>query len=741
MGTTYQFDQALLTWKEILKRIENQCKTKASEIAQFISQNIEKDLFRNLQYNLFEFPAETLHAFQIFIEKYGDLEDKKVISNLCSPTYVFSKFDLIKERLNTSKIEINDDTVQALLQFSKLYWPAEQVKAIETLTNLLEGEDFPKSVEEDSKFVKKILPMFTGDNPRKELLAFLMSFSENYLSKIADPGNDSIYRFLLRFHPKLAELWTNEREKEIEQKYTQICQLFSEMTLLDFNSENAANCIGLLNSHDQRKKTDYINSLTVFLQGYVENYKGESNILGASIYALYQYNPDNFCYLSQVIEKRIEYLVKQNVELDDQDMDWFYQMRNNPELNQVILDALEKNYKGKYPNLINIFMVNTDMKIFESIFTKYVSRHFLKLKDKEIESFMDSISLLPSSKPYKAAIDQVLMKTIEKLRGPYYFQCQERIQFWLKKHGSFEVIEHYFLTSLDIALTSHNWDALKVVVNEISTWLGLAQKHKAAFFIPENQTKLYTLYQKFFDAYHGTEWNSQYQYLTEWISCPQTEALTQSSRVKWFDNFILGKIEPNKKLENIKSIDIKIHEANQSIPKIESSLSDFYGTDNIPKIISVIREKISIFNSNTSKEVLEIISKYLSEREIKALPEGYLAYQEFEIYQKFVKLWDAISQYHFKESIQLYKILMVDFKAISRLSHSHDVSGKNTGLSTRAQYFQNKLTQLKDSVDLLFKQNLFNQFYLSGGGGSNTSKYLYSIVWRARDTSVVFAYT
>lgn len=717
-GGTYQFEQSLLSWQDILKKIENQCNLKASEIAKFISHNIEKDLFCDLQYNLFEFPAETLHCFKSFIEQYGDAEDKKIISNLCSPIYVLNKFDLIKERVNTSKIEINDDTVQALLQFAKLYWTDTQVKAIETLTNLLEGEDFPKNIEEDSKFIKKILPIFGGDNPRKELLNFLEQFSENYLSKIADPSNDAVYRFLLRFHPKLAALWTNEREKEIEQKYTEVCQLFSGMTLSESEPEKTLNYVGLLYSHDQRKKTDYINSLTVFLQGYVESYDGASSVLGSAVYALYQYNPSNLCFLSQFIEKRIQYLIKHNIELDEQDMDWFFQMRNNEELNEIILDTLEKNYKGRYSNLTNIFMVNTNMKIFECIFHQYVSRHFLKMDDQKIESFMDTISLLPSSKPYKAIIDSVLIKTINRLNGPYYFQCQEKIQVWLKKHNSIDVIEHYFLNTLELALKSNNWDALKIAVNEISTWLGLAQNHKSAFTILENQNKLFVLYQEFFDKFHSKKWNSQYQYLTEWITSPQSHPLTQNSRVKWFEHFISGEIIHNIKLDTLKAVDLKIHQANQSVPKIDMSLSDFYGADNISKIISLIREKIATFDPNTTEEVLEIMSRYLSEREIKALAEGYLAYQEFEIYQKFTKLWHAISEYNFKESLQLYRILMIDFKAISRLSRP-ETSATNSGLSSRAKYFQNKLTQIKENVDLLFKQNLFNQFYLNRGSDNS----------------------
>lgn len=715
-GTAYQFEQSLVLWQGVLKRIEEQCKAKASEIIKFISQNIEKDLFRDLQYNLFEFPPETMHCFKMFIEKYGDMEDKKIVSNLCSPIYVLNKFDLIKEHFNTSKIEINDDSVQALLQFAKLYWTPEQIKAIETLTNLLEGEDFPRNIEEDSKFVKKMLPIFNNaDNPRKELLNFLEKFSESYLSKIADSGNDSVYRFLLRFHPQLAALWTNEREKEIEQKYTQVCQLFSGMTLPESEPEKTLNYVGLLYSHDQRKKTDYINSLSVFLQSYAEGYDGSVNFLGSTIYALYQYNSDNLPSLAQIIEKRILYLIKSNIELDEQDMDWFFQMRNNSEINEIILTVLEKNYQGRFSNLTSIFMVNTDMKIFECIFHKYVSRHFLKMEDKKIETLMDSISLLPSNKPYKALIDSILMKIIDKLNGPYYFQCQERIQFWLKKHNSIEVIEHYFLNTLEIALKSNNWDALKITVNEISTWLGLAQNHKPAFTILDNQTKLHELYQRFFDTYHSGKWNSQYQYLTEWITTPQTHTLTQCSRVKWFESFILGKIDPNKEQASFKSVDVKIHHANQSVPKVDTSLSHFYGRDNMTKIINLIRERIADFDPCMSEEVLEIISRYLSERELKSLPEGYLAYQEFEIYQKFVKLWRAISQYNFKESFQLYKVIMVDFKAISRLSKPHEESNSNSGLSSRAKYFQNKLTQLKDCTDLLFKQNLFNQFYLNGG--------------------------
>ena len=718
IGSVYQFEQSLMSWQESLRKIESQSKLKAAEIAKFISQNIEKDLFRDLQYNLFEFPAETLHCFKLFIEKYGDDQVKEIISNLCSPIYVLNKFDLIKERVNTSKIEINDDTVQALLQFAKLYCSAEQIKAIETLTNLLEGEGFPKNTEDDSKFVKKILPIFNGDNPRKELLNFLEGFSENYLSKIADFGNDSVYRFLLRFHPKLAVLWTSEREKEIEQKYTDVCQLFSGMTLCNSESEKTVNYVGLLYSHDQRKKTDYIHSLTVFLQGYAEQYDGVSSLLGPAIYVLYQYNSENLPYLSQFIEKRIQYLIKNNVELDDQDMDWFFQMRNNEELNQIILSALEKNYKGSSSNLTSIFMVNTNMKIFECIFHRYVSRNFLKMDDKKIESFMDSISMLPSNKPYRATIDNILIKIISKLNGPYYFQCQEKIQSWLKTHDSIEVIEHYFLNTLEIALKSHNWDALKITVNEISKWLGLAQNHKSAFTLAENQNKLCELYQSYFDVYHREKWNSQYQYLTEWITSPKTQFLTQNSRVKWFESFILGKTEYNKELTDFKSVDVKIHHANQSVPKVDMCLSDFYGTDNLTKIISLIREKIAVFDSGMTEEVLEIISRYLSEREIKALPDGYLAYQEFEIYQKFVKLWNAISQYNFKESLQLHRVLMIDFKAISRLSRPTEVSDKNPGLSSRAKYFQNKLTEIKECVDLLFKQNLFNQFYLSGGGDS-----------------------
>lgn len=722
-GNMYQFEQSLLSWQEILKKIDNQCKVKASEIASFISQNIEKDIFRDLQYNLFEFPAETLACFKSFIEEYGNVEDKRIISNLCSPIYVLNKFDLIKERFNTSKIEINDDTVQALLQFAKLYWTDAQIKAIETITNLLEGEDFPKNIEEDSKFIKKILPMFCGDNPRKELLVFLEKFSENYLSKIADPSNDSVYRFLLRFNPKLAALWTNEREKEIEKKYTEVCQLFSGMTLSQNEPEKALNYVGLLYSHDQRKKTDYIDSLSVFLQGYAESYDGSSSLLGSAVYALSQYSSSNFCYLSQFIEKRIQYLIKNDAELDEQDMDWFFQMRNNEEINEVILSALEKNYKGRSSKLTSIFMVNTNMKIFECVFHRYVSRNFLKMDNKEIESFMDTISLLPSNKPYKTTIDTVLIKTINLLNSTYYFQCQEKIQVWLKKQGSVEVIEHYFLNTLELALKSNNWDALKITVNEISKWLGLAQEHKHAFTLVENQKKLFELYQSFFDTYHRRQWSSQYQYLTEWITSPQSYSLTQNSRVKWFENFISGKIIQNKFLENLKSVDIKIHQANQSVPKVEMSLNEFYGADNLSKIISLIREKIAIFDPNTTDEVLDLISRYLSEREIKSLPDGYLAYQEFEIYQKIVKLWNAISQYNFKESIQLHRALMIDFKAISRLSKP-ETAAMNTGLSSRAKYFQGKLTQIKESVDLLFKQHLFSQFYLNGGG-DNTLQEIY----------------
>ncbi len=712
-GSACHTDIFLTKWQDRLTKIETEYKSKAADLAKIITASIEADLFSDLEYNLFEFPSDVLYTFKDFILENGDEGDKKTVLNLFTPLYVISKFDFIKEYVNGNKVEIDDDKVQALLQYAKLYWSPEQIKGIETLTNLLEGEGFPKNVEEDSRFVKKIIPLFTGENAKKDLLNFLKMFSENYVSKITDPGNDSVYRFLLRFHPKLAELWTNEREQQIEQKYTEMCQLFSGMTLTDIDHAKIVNHINLLNAHDQKKKTSFIADLTPFIEGYITHFNGESNLLGEAMYALYQYNPENLTFLEKIIEKRIQFLIKKYLPLDELDMAWFYQMRKDFPVTERIIKILEKNYKGFADNMTNLFMVNTDSKLFSLVFTKYVTHNFLRLDQDQINSLMDTVSLLSQNETNKSIVDEGLMKAIDMLKGADYFNQEEQIQRWLKKHGSIKVVEHYFLNKLDVALQSNNGDALKITVAEISTWLGLKNQIKPIFTILSNQEALYNLYKKYFQSYHPDIWNSQYQYLTEWLAVPQTKSLTQLSRVKWFESFIGGKLNFNKEKSGFNLLDVNIHQANQAVPKADMSLSDFFGAENLDKVINLIRDKLTYFDINTPDEVYEIINRYLSEREIKSIPEGYLAYQELEICQKFVKLWNAILQRKFKESIQLHKTMMIDFKAINRLSTPQSLSSEKNKLPHRAKYFQNKLEQIKLCFARLIKQSLYDQFYLN----------------------------
>lgn len=713
LGSAYQTEIFLNKWQAMLEKIKNEYDKKAAIIAKVITQTIEDSIFRDLKYNLFEFPASALNVFKDYIEQYGDEQDKKTMFNLFTPTYVISKFDLIKEHVNTSKIEIDDDKVQALFQFAKLYWPHSQVKAIEVLINLLEGEGFPNSVEEDAGFVKKIMPIFVGENAKKELLGFIKNFSENYLSKITEPANDSVYRFLLRFHPVLADLWTKEREDQIEKKYTEIGELFSNMSLKNIDLNKVVSNISLLNTHDKKKNTLYILSLSVFIESYISQYKGESNILGEALYALYKYNPENLAFLEKAIEKRIQYLIKKYKPLDDQDMAWFFQMRKDPDITDMILNILEKNYKGFADNMINMLLVNPDSKLFSVIFSKYVLHNFLRLEQNQIDSLMDTVSLLSKNETNQAIIDGSLIKAIDILQGSDYFKSTEQIHFWLRKYGTTKMVEHYFLKKIEVVLQSNNWDALKITVAEISEWLGLKVQHKPVFTLAENQQALFKLYHDNFESYHQEKWDSQYQYLTEWLSAPETKIMTQLSRVKWFESFVNEKIKFNKALDNFKLIDLNIHQGNQSIPKVDMSLSEFYGTQNMDKIISLIQHKMSNFDPEISVEVYEIINRYLSEREIKSIPEGYLAYQQFEIYQKFYKLWKAIVELNFDDAILFYRKIMVDSKAINRLSQPNGFSPLKNNLCDRGRFFQDKLAQVKSSMNILYKQNLYNKFYLN----------------------------
>lgn len=712
-GSAYQAKVFLTKWEARLNQISLNFKSRGSDIAKLISSSIEKDLFRDLEFNLFEFPANTLKVFNDFIEEYGDSEDKAAILNLFTPTYVLNKFDLVKEHVNTSKIEINDDKVHALLQFARLYWSPEQIKAIETLINLLEGEGFPKNIEEDARFVKKIMPLFMEDKAKNELLPFLKLFSENYLSKIAEPDNDSVYRFLLRFHPELALLWTNEREEKIEQKYTQVCQLFSGVMLESFEPEKIASFIGLLYGHDQKKQTAYIAGLVSFVETYVNSYKGINNMLGEATYALYQYCPENLDLLKGMIEKRLNYLIEADLELDDQDMAWFYQMRSDPKISTFILDVLDRKYKGDSFKLSGLLKVNTDKKLFDQIFLKYVQKNFLSLNESEVDSISDLLSLFPKNEKNQLMVDEVLIKCISELSDVEILKNQDKIHYWLKQYGSNLAIESYFMKKLNIALPSKNWLSLKNVVTEITEWLELDKAHKSVFTNPDNENQLVMLYQDCFESYYSGLWSGHFQYLSEWISCPKTTVFTQASRLKWLEEFLADRIHFNKDKRTFKLIDIKIHQANQSIPKVDSSLSEFYGQQNLGSIIQFIRKSLADFDVATTDEVREIISRYLSEREIKSMPEGYLAYQEHEIYQKFLKLWGAISERKFNEAIQQHRLLMIDFKALNRLSQPADLSGSRNTLGYRSKYYQTKFEQLKICADNLFKESLFKMFYLN----------------------------
>lgn len=629
IGNQYQTSVYLQKWKDILVDFDEKYKKNSAQLAKFVSQKIEKDIFKNLEYNAFDFPPETLHTFKLFIDKYGDEEDKKTIKNLYNPIEVFKRFDLIKDYISAKKIKINEDKVKALLCFAQLYWAPEKTKAIETIMALLDKEGFPNNKEEEDKFINKIIPLFSQENAKTEALAFLKDFIEKYLSKTVESSYEPAYAFILRFHPALGVLWTTEREAQMEQKYKNLCEIFSGVNKDFFDSKKVINDIQLLHTHDLNKKTTYIKGLLTFVESYVKSDKGDNNLLVQAVYLLSQYYPEKKDWVIICIEKRLKYLIKDNNWIfNEQDMTWFGQI---------------------------------------------------------IE------------------VEEILIKTIDLLDTADLFENQEKIQHWLKKYGSEKAIEHYFLKKIDISLSTKNWKILKNTVAEISDWLGLAQMHRPVLTLVCTQDKLVKLYQDYFEPYHDGEWNSQYQYFTEWLSIDKTKIFTCRSRLKWFENLIENKIKLDSEKQGRNVLDLRIHRLNQAIPKVDTSLSAFYGSENLVTIIKLIRAKIARFDIDFGEERQLIIKKYLSDREIELIPEGHLANQELEIYQNFSKLWEEIVRGNLESSVAIHQLIMVDLNAIRGLTEATE----------RVKFFERKLEQVKEQTERLYKESLYAHFYLN----------------------------
>ncbi|MGE3320259.1 MAG: hypothetical protein AB7I18_13280 [Candidatus Berkiella sp.] len=627
-GMTSDFSQS---WLKELERAEAAIKEKAQSIAKYIMDDFEALLLDSIEKKSFIMPADLMSNIEKFIELYASKEDLKRLQQILSPIYVIKKFNfLLPPNENELFRHINDENVTAFLRYAEKYWSGEEVVAVKLVVGIITRDNVPKNAAEDIAIFEKIKCLLPEKDQAKSFKELMERLAKDFIFTTGDDGNEDSYRFLERFAPDAARTWSAHRSDNMDEKFIFLNNLLTvapgaekdltgadvqEIGTTQFKLQNYERYIKDIqlaeNGQSQRMKL-----LREQAKRYVDQYSGDNLQYANLIFTLGKVPDDPF--VTAYCEKRFAWLIEQDNEnediiVEDNDEQFIANVKRYPTIIQRLVVLIDERTDGADDQLAEWVLSFNEATLTATYFARRIQKSLADNQLREILKDGDFYEQLLANPLFSQKVYDVLGQQLARYAQNENWEalCDEAFFRVIEKIGTLQNKEAYRLLRIKRLLEQNNSSITEEYITKLAEHMGASNLDKLVTLPQSKRLLVEIVAAHMAKLTRDKEWQGHAQYFIEFFIPKENKALRNDIHLKWLSEFIKNpeKFVGETFIERA-TLDGKFHYQNRQIPNDSTSLTEFYGETNIPKVRELVMARLDSFNEDLSDDVIQLINGY-----------------------------------------------------------------------------------------------------------------------------------
>lgn len=679
---TYQFYE---NWFAILSKGKSVIKSQCQEIIPVILRDFSKVLINGLQSNQFAISKGFIRDLKEFVKRYGTPIDIDLLGEVLDPLMIV---DLALQ------MGVTPEVCDALDHYASINWSEPHQNALPDLVQLISGESLPSSEADENQRLFSAIRVFLHEPPEAYFKHYLRHVACKFIYPRGDNFNDNTLAFLKRHAPDKAEIWEKERSSKLDRLYTDFKTIFEETPEKDFVFIQSKGChpdvFRKLQVHQ-----DYQAALTSLVEAYVTKYDG-SNLR----YLSYIQLTDDKAIQTYVL-KRIQWIaqckeVTENT-LDDTFLSALISKRTD--LKDTVRQWVYDDYKGDHQNSHAFIASLNEPDITANYFIKYCVS---LINNNDYQSLLSTLAsyehLLSNNLQFKKQLSSILVECFEKKpdqiesADPVFIDILDRV-------SEDNLRDAYFCLRIKQALQTDNVDdalSLIQICRESSTnqWLKTTA----------GKQKLIKIYEEMQQQAHG--WHYLLQAFMETDLPSYDKSFLYEIRKQWLEEFLtFPEKYTNESIHFQSWLFQQYHQRNLEIPSDYHTLTSYFGDD----CLHILHAKFdNLLNPQTkliSDLGLQLIDRYLSTDEMRALDNNVLLQEKVLTYQTLKRFYYQIDNEYYPEALEILESEVADISAIQSLIGQTTENSRREYLLKKLAYkkacFENMVSGFKDMVKTL----------------------------------------
>lgn len=728
-------------WIKELERAQTAIKEKATKIAFYLMEDFEWMLLDSIEKKSFILPADLMSNLEKYIKYYGSEEDLKRLQEIASPIHVIRKFSFL-QKPNENEIfrKIDEDNVTAFLRYAEMYWSAEQVSAIKLVVGIITRDNLPKNSTEDASVYQQIKCLLPENGKEEAFKQLMQMLAREYIFTTGDDGSDDALHFLERFAFDAARTWSAHRNDNLDEKFIFINNLLmlgsGEEKDLDnsdvqfigttkFTLQNFERYIKDLKSAEDLSHSKRLQLLYNQAKTYVSRYDGTNLEYGSLLFALAEGTEQTFAL--EYYEKRFLWLFNQenedqNIEVVEEDERSFANIKASKLILAKLIEMVKSKVTGEYEHLSGWILEINDPELTAAYFGKRFEYLVTHDKFRELLEEGDFYKQLLSNPLFAQTVYTCLRDKLLFLvkSGNWDTLINERFLETMEKIGALQNKESYRLLRIKRLLALNNSDVTEAYIVKISEYLGTNYLENKIITLPTAKQLLIEIVKDHLATLtQKNKWEGHAQYFIEFYLPKEQKAMRQDIHLKWLSEFVAypQNFVGTAFIER-SSLDGKYHYQNRQIPNDTTSLADFYGEANLPKVRELIMDRLDNFCEELNDDVIQLINGLFRDPAFNMHEDWPLFRKKRDLFQQAQKTIHCLKNGIFSEGISQLENFHVQMMGSIALA-----SGESGMLHQQiSQYQQQLFKQILEVVRSSCKELMVSSAALDSGTRKSTAQ-------------------
>ncbi len=702
-ATTDLIDHYLTNLKEIQNAVESDGKALVAPLL----KRLNLTLTTQIKDSVYLMPKDLIEQLRHFVGLYGTRRQKSTLEKYVSPVYLLKHFNFfMPDEEQPYFRKLNKDSVDAFLRYAEKYWSEDNISAAYHLMDIVSGANIPKNRTDEQKLAKVLSKWFPEKNAQKETFELLQWVAETLVSRVGNLSDPFSFRFLKRFAPSKAAIWREEKEQDLDEKFTKVVSLFRKKNGQEVNlQQDEAVNYGTIRkfihdlTFDLDYKKRYMPGLFRRAGQYIDQFNGQEDAYTIVIYWLCKTNKDMTLFY-RFFKKRLEALLAL-----EQPMTSSYEnallgvLKNDKQILDIFQLQVEDFYEGETLKLLPILRELGNADLLGSFFAK----RFMYLHQKDDKDnfhtdreLFNPFKLTPAFQDPVSHYLELLMKTY--LADSQWEQlCDPNFNELIEKYGHLKLKEKYRLARIEQLFLVKD----KPLIDEYL--LGLVKNLPDQDFAKAftQKTSITALAQLFSNQANlmvtRNDWHGNWQYIVEHFQYKPCQPAQELTRFAWFNEFVFFTgYFASQSLMKRNTQDLNSHFSNIVIPNDQISMKDFYGSC-LDHVIQQCFRRIDQMDPNMDNQVIQLFERYFHDEAVREHPSFPEYRKKFNILMKAKRFSSYMGEKNYDGARLYLDAIYDDFYAMQTQAAEQESEASKAILGFQKQMIINLETFLGET--------------------------------------------